>query len=73
MKAYWKSGGIAPRLLDLDTRWRWVLNFKPRSLYPQGKSRWARSQSERGGEGKNSQPLLGLEPRSFSPQTTEEK
>jgi hypothetical protein len=22
MKAYWGSGGIAPRILDLDTRWR---------------------------------------------------
>jgi hypothetical protein len=22
MKAYWGSGGIAPRILDLGTRWR---------------------------------------------------
>jgi hypothetical protein len=22
MKAYWVSGGIAPRILDLGTRWR---------------------------------------------------
>jgi hypothetical protein len=22
MKAYWGSGGIVPRILDLDTRWR---------------------------------------------------
>jgi hypothetical protein len=21
MKTYWRSGGIAPRILDLDTRW----------------------------------------------------
>jgi hypothetical protein len=24
--------------LDLGTRWRWVVSFKPRSLYPQGKN-----------------------------------
>jgi hypothetical protein len=22
MEAYWESGGIAPRILDLGTRWR---------------------------------------------------
>jgi hypothetical protein len=25
MKTYWESGGIAPRILDLGTRWRWVV------------------------------------------------
>jgi hypothetical protein len=39
-KAYWESGGIDPRILDLGTRWRWVASFTPRSLYPQGKSPW---------------------------------
>jgi hypothetical protein len=34
------SGGIAPCILDLGTRWRWVVSFTPRSLYPQGKSLW---------------------------------
>jgi hypothetical protein len=34
MKAYWGSGGIAPRILELDTRWRWVVSFTPRPLYP---------------------------------------
>jgi hypothetical protein len=38
MKTYWRSGGIAPRILDLDTRWRWVDSFMPRPLYHQGKS-----------------------------------
>jgi hypothetical protein len=23
LKAYWWSGGIAPRILDLGSRWRW--------------------------------------------------
>jgi hypothetical protein len=35
---YWGSGSIAPRILDLGPRWRWVVSFTPRHLYPQGKS-----------------------------------
>jgi hypothetical protein len=70
IKAYCGSGGIAPRILDLGTRWRWVVSFTPRPPYPQGKSLWyllarrlAGSQrwSGRGGEEKNSQPMPGLE------------
>jgi len=34
MKAYWGSGAIAPRLLDFGTRWRSVISFTPRPLYP---------------------------------------
>jgi hypothetical protein len=34
MKTYWGSGGIAPRILGLGTRWRWVVSFNPRPLYP---------------------------------------
>jgi hypothetical protein len=71
MKAYWGSGGIAPRTLDLGTRLRWVVSFMPRPLYPQGKSpgypldrRLGRPQSRsgRGGEEQNSQPPSGIEP-----------
>jgi hypothetical protein len=36
MKAYWGSGNIAPRILDLGTRWRWVVSYMSRPLYPQG-------------------------------------
>jgi hypothetical protein len=70
MKAYWGSGGIAPRILDFGVRWE-VVSFIPRPLYPQGKSPQypldmrlggPQSRSGRGGEKKNSQPLLGLEP-----------
>jgi hypothetical protein len=55
---------------DLGTRWRWVVSFTPRPLYPQGKSPWypldrglggPQSRSGRGGEEKNSQPLPGIE------------
>jgi hypothetical protein len=38
MKAYWRSGGIVPRILDLGTRRRWVVSFTPRPLYSQGKN-----------------------------------
>jgi hypothetical protein len=73
---YWGSGGIAPRILDLETRWRWVLSFTRRPLYFQGKGHWypmdtrlggPQSRSRRGGEEKNSQCLLGLEPPTFQP------
>jgi len=55
------SGGIAPRILNLDTRWRRVVSFKPRSLYHPGKiPRYLlgrslhghQSWTERGGEDK---------------------
>jgi hypothetical protein len=38
MKTYWGSGGIALRILDLGTRWSWVVSFTLRPPYPQGKS-----------------------------------
>jgi hypothetical protein len=33
MKTYWGSEGIAPRILDLGTRGRWVVSFTLRPLY----------------------------------------
>jgi hypothetical protein len=71
IKSYWRSGGIAPRLLNLSTRRRLVVSFTPRQLYPQGKNPWypldrrlggSQNRSGRGGEEKNSQPLPGFEP-----------
>jgi hypothetical protein len=56
---------------DLGTRWRWVVSFTPRPLYPQGKSPCylldrrmdgLQSRSVHGGEEKNSQPPPGIEP-----------
>jgi hypothetical protein len=32
MKTYWGSGAIVPHILNLGTRWRWVVNFTPRPL-----------------------------------------
>jgi hypothetical protein len=40
IKAQWDSGGIAPCILDVGTRCRWMVSFTPRSLYPHGKSPW---------------------------------
>jgi hypothetical protein len=71
MKACWGSGRIAPHILDLGTRLRWVVSFTTRPLYPQGKSPWylldrrlggPQSRSGCGGEEKNSQPPLRIEP-----------
>jgi hypothetical protein len=70
MKVYWESGGTASLILNLGTRWRWVVSSTPPLLYAQEKSPWyllgrrmggTQSQSERGSEEKNSQPLQGLE------------
>jgi hypothetical protein len=61
MKAYWGSGCLVLRILDLGTRWRWVFSFTPQPFYPQGKSPKAQSQSGRGDE-KNSQSLPEFEP-----------
>jgi hypothetical protein len=38
MKTYWGNGGIAPRILNLATRLRWVVSFVLRPLYPRGRS-----------------------------------
>jgi hypothetical protein len=55
-----------------------VVSLMTRQLYPQGNSPWypldrrlggLQSRSGRGGEKKNSQPLLGLEPQIIQPVT----
>jgi hypothetical protein len=76
MEAYSESGGIAPRILELDIRWRLVVSFTPRLLYPQGKSTWypldrrlggPQSRSGHGDEEKNSKPIPELEPPIIQP------
>jgi hypothetical protein len=70
------SGRIAPRIIDLGTRLRWVVSFTIRPLYPQGKTPWYpldrrlgghQSRSGRGGEERNSQLLPVLEPPIIRP------
>jgi hypothetical protein len=34
MKMYWGRWSIDPHILDLSTRWRWVISFTPQALYP---------------------------------------
>jgi hypothetical protein len=72
MKTYWGSGSIAPCILDLSTRWRWVVSFMPQMLYCQGKNPCRRpggpqSWSGHSGEEKNSQSLPGIKTHSSSP------
>jgi len=35
MKTYWVSRGIASHILNLGTRWTWVVSFTLWPLYPQ--------------------------------------
>jgi hypothetical protein len=72
------SGGIVLRILDLGTRWRWVVSFTPQPLYSQRNSSWypldrglggSQSRSGRGGEERNFQPLPGLEPPIIQPES----
>jgi hypothetical protein len=37
MKAHWGNAGIAPRILDLGTGWRWVVSFTPRIIREENK------------------------------------
>jgi hypothetical protein len=76
MKAYWESGGIALSILELGIRWRSVVSFTYRPLYPHGNSPWyplyrrlggLQSRSGRGCEENKSQPLPGLEPPIIQP------
>jgi hypothetical protein len=70
MKAYWGIGGIAPRILDLGTRRRWVIASSPGRFTPSERAPGSplhrrlggpQSRSGRGGEEKNSQLPPGLE------------
>jgi hypothetical protein len=56
---------MAPRILNLGTRWRWVITFTPQPLYSQGKSLrhpmnlrlgWPQNRSGRGGRKKSFLP-----------------
>jgi len=72
-----ENAGIAPHILNLGTRWKYMVSFMPSPLYHPGISHWypldrrpggSQSQSECGEEEKKipSLPLQGMKPWSFS-------
>jgi hypothetical protein len=76
MKAIWGVEVYLHSFFDLGTRWRWVVSFTSRPIYPQEKSACypldrrlggPQSRSGRGAEEKNPQPLPGLEPPIIHP------
>jgi hypothetical protein len=60
----WVSGGIAPRIFDLISGWKWVVSFTPRPPYPQGKS--ARYRLDRRLSGSQSRPGRGGKEKTLS-------
>jgi len=63
------SGGVAPHILNLSTRWGWVGNFVSWLLFLQGRSPWHpvcrrldghQSWSGYGGKKEKSLPLLEI-------------
>jgi hypothetical protein len=61
MKTYWGSGDIAPCIPDLNTRWKLVVSFTPRSLYPQGRDKLNKRTAYTGrtlGQKKKLNPLI---------------
>jgi len=46
------SGGVAPHILNLCTRWNWVASFTPQLLYPGERTPVQQSWSDRNGEEK---------------------
>jgi hypothetical protein len=76
MKAYWGSEGITPRIIDLGIdggEWsasrigRFTTPGKEPLVPLDRRLSGPQSRSGRGGEEKNSQPLLGLEPPIIQP------
>ena len=68
------SRGMAPLILKLGTRWKWVVNFTPRPHYSRGirrcPSNWKLGgrQYRSGGFGEeNSLPLTRFKPRNLRP------
>jgi hypothetical protein len=68
MNTYWRSGGIAPRILNLSTRWRWMVSFMPVRFTPRERApgtRWIWGWVE--GKKFPLFSLPGIEPQSSRP------
>jgi len=60
----WGNGGVAQHILNLSTRWRWVVTFIPCSLHSLDRRLGGpQSQSGRGGAEIISLFLLGIKPQ----------
>jgi hypothetical protein len=65
MKTYWGTGGIAPHIVNVCTRWTQVVSFMPWILYLQGRNlpqypfyrRLGGLQSQSGQSGKKKNPI----------------
>ena len=76
MKAYKESEGIAPLILNLSARSRWVVNITARLLHPPAKNPHAHWPEglvgpqilyDQSGEEKNLLSLQGYKPRTVQP------
>jgi hypothetical protein len=71
VKAKRGNGSMAPLILDLGSRRRWVVNFTPQEMNPQctmnRKLGWIHSQSGHFAEEKNLLLLPGIEPQIILP------
>jgi hypothetical protein len=68
------SGDTVPCILNIGTRWRWVVSFTPRPIYSRGKSSWYPLQWRLGGSPEpvwtwweKSRILPGMKPQPPSP------
>jgi len=71
------SGVIAPRILDFDTIWKWLVSFTPRPFYPRVRTPcshctegWVGSRVGLDEVAKRRNPIIApawTEPRSSSP------
>lgn len=69
MKAHWGGGGkgLAPFILFLDTRWRWVVNFMTRPLGKNTDSHWTGSWVVLTAFTEYRFPVQGLKTRTLQP------
>lgn len=74
MKDKWRNGGISPFILNLCSKWQWVVSFTARSLYCRGNnypepSDWGPRPvwTLCGKEQKNLLPIPVIGPRLFGP------
>jgi hypothetical protein len=76
MKLYWGVEELLHSFFDLGIRWRQVVSFTPRPIYPQEKSPWypfdrrwvgLRAVLDAVVKRKNSQPPPGIEPYNPNP------